>query len=343
MALFDGTTRPGVVGMRQDSVAVILLNWRTAQQTIRCLNSVVRLEAVRQVVLVENGSEDDSWDTIHRHLCSSARFAPGERLRGDYREVRVEVFLHVDCRPQIAVYLVQSPINRGFAGGCNLGMDLAMQEGATHFLLLNNDARCDNTLIHELLAISTEAPIVGARIFDETGRRPVFQGGNWPANIFGMRRVQPEPEWKSWPSFAAHGAAMLVNRDCAEVVRNRFGFIFDDKYFMYCEETDFCLRAASLGFASAIARDAKVYHQGAGSSGGAGNPRSYYYLTRNRVELARRWLPKSHLGIFHLYYLTSRMVIVVGHLLRARLVVARAIIQGLRDAYSDRYGRWRLH
>jgi GT2 family glycosyltransferase len=332
-----------MVGMRQDTVAVVLVNWRTAEQTIRCLDSVVQLEAVRQVVLVENGSGDDSWDAIHRHLCSSARLARVEGLRGDYRQLRIDVFRHLGNRSQIAVYLVQSSINRGFAGGCNLGMGLAIQEGATHLLLLNNDARCDDTLIHELLAVASKAPIVGARIFDETGQQPVFQGGSWPANIFGMRRAQPQPEWKSWPSFAAHGAAMLVNRDCAEAVRNRFGFIFDDKYFMYCEETDFCLRAASLGFASAIARDAKVYHQGAGSSGGAGNPRSYYYLTRNRVELARRWLPRSYLVIFHLYYLASRTVIVVGHLLRARLFVARAIIQGLRDAYTGRYGRWRLH
>lgn len=132
---------------------------------------------------------------------------------------------------------------------------------------------------------------------------------------------------------------MLLRRDLLERRIDESGFVFDPEFFMYCEETDLCRYGISKGYRCIVAHEAIAYHGCAKSSGGQGNPRSYYYLTRNRIALANRWLSPTLRVIFHLYYLPSRVILQIKRSAPARV----AVWQGLKDGYNGIMGMWKDH
>jgi hypothetical protein len=68
-----------------------------------------------------------------------------------------------------------------------------------------------------------------------------------------------------------------------------------------------------------------------------------YYMTRNRIHLARRWLSAGWKFLFHLYYAPSRLLLL---LLRPRNWTSgrgSAVLWGVMDGYRGVVGRWRHH
>ena len=87
-------------GLDQAAVYIILLNWNSAADTLRCLRALTLLRGVQaRVMVVDNGSEP----------------ADLERLRSGI------------ARWGLAVELVETGANLGFGGGCNVGMRLALE------------------------------------------------------------------------------------------------------------------------------------------------------------------------------------------------------------------------
>ena len=136
---------------------------------------------------------------------------------------------------------------------------------------------------------------------------------------------------------------MLVRADLLERRFNRLNFYIDPRLFMYCEEIDLAFFAKQTGAKCVITRDAVAYHKLAHSSGGRANTRSYYYLTRNRVYLARRLLSPFVQLMFHLYYAPTRCIRIIQYLLSGRRETALAILCGLIDGYAERMGKWAKH
>ena len=123
-------TEPG------SDVAVILVNWRGAGDTIACLASIAQLNGPRPyVIVVENGSGD--------HSLAELTSAPG-----------------IDV-------LIESRTNLGFGGGCNLGIAHARQAGFKYVWLLNNDTNpMPGALIALRSAIGAESGIGRSRFLD---------------------------------------------------------------------------------------------------------------------------------------------------------------------------------
>jgi GT2 family glycosyltransferase len=67
--------------------------------------------------------------------------------------------------------------------------------------------------------------------------------------------------------------------------------LLDDRFFLYLEDLDFCLRARNAGWRNIYYPASVVWHVNAGSTGGAGNPLHEYYLTRNRLLVGMRYAP----------------------------------------------------
>ena len=113
--------------------------------------------------------------------------------------------------------------------------------------------------------------------------------------------------------------------------------------FLYCEDAELSRWVHSRGLGCVMSREARVRHGHSRSSGGAGSPIPYYYLTRNRIRLARGWLDAPQRLLFHAYYLPTRLLLLLGHALRRDWRVFGAVLQGLRDGYRGRGGVWSRH
>jgi GT2 family glycosyltransferase len=270
-------------------VLVVIVNYRTPELVLDCLDSLkpeVEANPGTHVELVEGGSGDDSAAVLREGI--------------DRRGFADWVTLNLQEK------------NRGFAGGNNAAIKPAMaSEDPPDFIwLLNPD-----TLVHpgalgtliEYLRHHPDVGIAGSRLEDRDPPTPQRSAFRFPtlANQF-ENAMQFAPVSKLLDKHLvappiredAHridwvaGASMLVRRKVFEAVGP-----LDDRYFMYFEETDFCLAAKRAGFACAYVPESRVVHlvgQASGVTGKqkeAGPPKrrpAYWFESR------RRYFTKNH-------------------------------------------------
>jgi GT2 family glycosyltransferase len=215
-------------------VYVILLNWNGWQDTLRCLASVDHLEYPNyRVLIVDNCSTDDSVDRIRA------------------------------TQPNMP--MVQTEKNLGFAGGNNVGVRRALEEGADYIWLLNNDTVVGPRSLTAMVELAEEDPkvgVVGSVLYhmDEPEKVQVWGGGRvhfW----CGIVRDRDVPPHDSELQFVI-GASMLVKRALIEDI----GFL-DDGYFMGWEDIDYGFKARSNGWKLKTAVASTVWHKGSASWG----------------------------------------------------------------------------
>lgn len=238
---------------------VVLINYRTPELTLRALEAALReLDGIPEsaVALVENDSRDGSYERLASEIAA----------RGWDKRVRLS------C----------SPYNGGFSYGVNEGVrpSLESSDPAEYFYLLNSDATPEPGAIAtllEFLETHPEAGIAGSRVFGTDGRlhETAFRFHNLVAEfvsgiegIPGMARfidpfmvAMPLPTTTQQVDWLA-GASMMIRRAVFEQIG-----LFDERFFLYYEETDFCLRARRAGFLTFYLPESRVEHVGAASTG----------------------------------------------------------------------------
>jgi len=237
-------------------VAVVIVDWNEPDVTLEAVQSVIDQPGApsTEIVVVDNGS--DATSTGH-----PAADIPGVRV-------------------------VRLAENLGFAGGANAG--IAATTGDT-IVLLNNDARLEPGALAALVAPLAD-PRVGAAtaliLLDATSPQLVNStGGEVTRSGNGRDRDWALPlvdlERASGPAPAFSGGAVALRR--AAVVDA--GGPFDERLFMYYEDTELSWRMRRRGWEIRYAPDALVHHRHAHSS----NAGSDFFLRlneRNRLRFA---------------------------------------------------------
>jgi GT2 family glycosyltransferase len=293
-------------------VAAVVLNWNRREDTLACLASLERVpDRPELVVVVDNASTDGTAEAVAER-CPRAE-------------------------------LVRSPENRGFAGGNNLGIERALELGADHVLILNNDAEVEPGAIRTLVdaaAARPDAGSVGAKIlFAEPPNLVWFAGAEYdPRRGYnGRQRGYREPDDGRWDGIRetdrACGAAMLVPRAVLERVGG-----FDESLFLYAEDVEWSLRAARAGFRHYVVGESVVRHHVSAAAGGESSPLTLYYGLRNSLVVAERFAPLGRLATWR-----RRLVLLGAHaaqalLARGRLAGLRAVAAGFRDGLRRRLG-----
>lgn len=205
-----------------------------------------------------------------------------------------------DGSPEIVadldVRVVRAERNGGFAYGCNIGARIGH---APYVLFLNPDARIDVSALAELRQVLESDPGTGLAaprlLYGDGSLAPSQRHFPDPVTTFGealfLHRLCPRARWSSelmldpadydrdgepdWVS----GACMLVRRSALEQVGG-----LDERYFLYCEDTDLCARLRAAGWGIHYTPRATVGHL-AGASGSRAELRSV--LARSRVRYAR--------------------------------------------------------
>lgn len=296
-------------------IAVVIVNWNGYEDTAGCLAALADLDYPDyRVVVVDNGSTDGS----------------GERLASEFGW----------CE------FVFNERNRGFAGGCNAGIEAALAGGAEYVLLLNPDASIDGEALTELVTVqrASGAAVVGATITHGDGVvNPV--PSRYPDMLYYSGYRSSLPVGDSPDAYACErwfdtdrveGAGALLTADLLRERRETAGHYLDDSLFMYCEEVELGLWCRRHGVRSVVARGATVEHDT-----GASSSRAFqlYYLTRNRVLIAHRYLAGGERVAFDASYPAARLALAGRWLKRGDHAVARAVVRGLVDGYRGVDGR----
>jgi GT2 family glycosyltransferase len=228
-------------------VPVIILNWNGWDDTLECLRSLRENPEVDQVWLVDNGSfSDRGGDAIAVY--------PGLRiLRWDQ--------------------------NYGYAGGYNRALKVAVQEGFEFAYLLNNDAIVTRNFLSPVVRAARgndNLAAIGSRVlYADPADSVEFDGVIHPP---GVRPVRNESGTRLVRMVL--GAGMLVRLQTME----EFGY-FDDRFFCYCEEAEWCFRVRDHGLACAYCADSIIIHKGRKSDR---NANTTYYMFRNYFLLFER-------------------------------------------------------
>lgn len=193
--------------------------------------------------------------------------------------------------------LVQTGRNAGYAAGINAALNAAGEYGTV--LICNPDIRmrqgCAKRLVDSLRAgVGIAVPLLyeeGRETPHRSLRREstVLRAlgealiGNTRAGRFpALSELVTDPAAYRRPTRAdwATGALMAVSGDCLAVCGP-----WDESFFLYSEETEYCLRARDLGYATRLEPTAEAVHLGGDSQV---SPRLWTLLTLNRVRLYRR-------------------------------------------------------
>lgn len=256
--------------MAPATIAVVTVNWNGWQMTLQCLAA---LRACRvddftwHAYVIDNASTDDSL----------------ERL--------------VDLGPDTTV--IRSPVNGGWTGGNNLGVERALAAGHPFVFLLNNDAMLGPHALCELMAAHAERiaerPILGCLQRTDDGTGLTFSTIDIDPRT-GMLVGPPEERTRAllnerfMPTPIVNGAALFAHRSVFEEVGR-----FDDRFYLNFDESDWCLRAGAAGHSRYTLRDAVVFHSGNKSIGGASSPLQQYFIFRNQLLFSEKhgtWLQR---------------------------------------------------
>ncbi len=331
-------------------VAILIINWNCFQDTLKCLESLyASIYKEFRVIIIDNGSKDESVEEIKVSLCAHFSTGNSERIEQD----KIMIDGSDDIRAysfNSQAYLLASNMNHGFSMGCNIAIDYLRENGIQfdYLFLLNNDAVMEPDCLAELVGIAEKyqfnEAIVGAVVKNESDGSVLFAGARFPRELFATSLVAvPGDQSDHWPVGRVEGSAMLIPRRLLEQRRSERGYYFDPALFIYGEDAELCFDAWRSGYLVLMAGNAVVYHELSQSSGGGGSPLSYYYITRNRIRLAAQCLPAREKIFFHAWYPVSRIARALQRRVQGKPEVAMAILDGLWDGYRGKAGKWGKH
>jgi len=293
------------------TLAVVVLNWNGLEDTRALLPTLARCRVPdgwrMRVLVVDNGSSDGSAAALAREF------------------------------PEAEV--VALPENRRFAGGCNAGLVRALGQGADAAMLLNNDTEADPGLLEHLLLALEQDPAAGAAAPLICFQRPLdviwYAGGRCSPALGlaahrGLRRYDRGQYRVVEETGYLTGCCLLATRAAWEKVG-----LLDERYFIYAEDADWCLRARAAGFRLLFVPTARLWHKVSASSGAASPWKIYQRLRANLTLFSRHargpgrvtWLP---------CFVVQQKVLWLWLLLRGRRAAAAAVPRALWDALRRR-------
>jgi GT2 family glycosyltransferase len=286
---------PSLVGAGEPGLAsVVVPNYNGALYLGDCLDSV-RSQTYEplEAIVVDDGSTDGSADI------ADSRF-PESRL-------------------------IRLPRNGGFAYAANQGMKAARGE---FIALLNNDAVADPDWIAQLVAALSRHPEAGSAaskilLLNKPDRLnsagDLFRRSGVPDNRGAWERDHGQYD-EEVEVFGASGAALAYRR----VMLADLG-LFDERFFMYCEDVDLAFRGQLAGYRCIYAPRAIVRHRLSASGGGR---LASYYCGRNFIWLLARDLPAAAWRRHWPAIIATQLMLAFHSLLHAREPAARARLDG---------------
>lgn len=235
------------------TVVAVIVNYKTADLAAECVRLVrAQVGADVRVIVVDNDSGQQQVDRLRDLL-------PGERI-------------------------IETSRNQGFAGGVNAGVEAAWSENPDFLWVVTPDmAAQPDCLPHMLAAMQDDARlgicgpainadgewIVGCRLVEPLGFMTRIDTAR-PDAVAALPRVMPTD--------FVEGGAMLIR---AETARDVGAFRLE--FFLYYEESEYCLRARDRGWRLGVVPAAQVHTR----ARKADRNSRQYYLIRNSIMLAR--------------------------------------------------------
>lgn len=193
-----------------------------------------------------------------------------------------------------AATTVANTDNVGFAAATNQGIRLAQETGFDAVLVLNNDTVFTSDFLPGIARMARQRPgeiLAPVVLYDADPGRAWYAGGRftWARGAYQVHADEriPSGDAQHWAAGFAPGCALLVPM----AVFDRVG-LFDERFFVYWEDADFCLRCKQAGVAITVLRAPTIRHKVSILTKGENSPFSVRMYQRNQILFLRK-----HLGL----------------------------------------------
>lgn len=293
--------------MQSPAVAIIIVNFQGREDTLECLESLRGLTYPNfRIYLVDQASQDGTPQAVR------------------------ELF------PEVCV--IENPVNNGFAGGNNRGIEAACKAGAEYLFLLNNDTTVAPNLLEPLVELAESDPqigVVGPLMLYHSDPEVIWSaGGQMSAKGESTQRdqgiridtISPEPREADF----IVGCGLLVKRSVLETVG-----LLEEAYFLYYEEADLCARIRKAGYQILMQPASHLWHKVSRTTGPESDL-TFYYMRRNHLLYLSRHgdsLSRVAAGAIDIVYLALVFAV------RGNRKRSRVLLRALWDYLTGNFGK----
>ncbi|MFZ3069297.1 MAG: glycosyltransferase family 2 protein [Microgenomates group bacterium] len=254
---------------KRTKVAVVTVNFNNSRITEDCIYSFAGISKKNidlDLIVVDNGSVEEGSRKLEKKLPN--------------------------------VKFIYSKTNLGFAGGNNLGIEYALKTGATHILLINNDATIvEKNFLSEMM--KAKGDIVSPLVKYPNNGKLTFDYGGLVDKLFG-RNTHLHSLPKNIPDYFS-GVCLLIKSKVFKKVG-----LLNDRFFLYYEDADFCLRAKKAGFKLGFCESSSIFHHLSTSANKFGK-RKIYILANSHLWFCLKHLPFYSMPFYLSYNLYLRL------------------------------------
>lgn len=243
----------------KEKLAVLILNWNSAENTVSLYNQLkqhISLSTLDVFTLViDNDSKTQDQENLKQHI-----------------------------KPEELIFTGK---NLGYAGGNNVGIQKALSKGADYVVILNPDIKINSDFINPLVSKLRENSAIGAigpRISFHNNPDVIYSDGgildinnlyktghkNWKCNETDVDTNMREVDY-------VNGSAMIIPKASFAKVG-----VFREAFFLYFEESEWCLRLKKANLKVVVDPSIKVFHESS-----VKGKNYHFYMSRNRVWLAK--------------------------------------------------------
>ncbi len=277
--------------MEKVVVSIVIVNYNGKDLLKTILNSISKINNKQnyEIIVVDNDSKDGSQEFIKK----------------TYKNIR----------------LVENKKNLGYSG---INSALPYCKGR-YILFLNNDMEIDRNCIKELLSAIEKDKTIGmaAPMLVNYYNKGLKSGGTWVSRAFynGHIRGNGSPEIKEIPYLGVG----LIRKDLAE----KFGYLFDNDYFIYAEDLDLGLRLRLLGFKVVFVPDAVLRHMHAVTTKKSKSYEMAFLMERNLMMTYFKILSFKNIILLMPYVFLMRIAAIAKDIITLKFMNALARISAI--------------
>jgi hypothetical protein len=297
--------------MLHPKIGIIIINYNGEKYTNSCIRSIFKSSYQNYlIIVVDNASTDNSVQLLKEEFNNK-------------------------------IILIKNKDNLGFSGANNIGIKYALENGCEYVVLLNNDTEIDKDLIKNMVktSIKNNNAIISPKIYYYDKPNKIWSAGggiNWKKGLsyhYGFNEIDKGQFDEQKEIDFATGCCILIHKS----VFNKIGFLAEE-YFLYFEDTDFCVRAKRAGINSLYEPSAKLWHKVSSTTGSRESLITLYYGNRNRLYFNDKFNKKNKFYYLSYFYAT-RMVKFLVWLAKGQRNKTGIVLQAIRDYKKNKMGR----
>lgn len=290
--------------MTNKKIGIVIVNYNGEKFQNECIESVLNSTFQNfYIIVVDNGSTDKSMELLN-----------------GFSDNRIIKIYNND--------------NLGVAEGNNVGIKKSIELNCSHTLLLNNDTVLQPNTLESLMMHSLNYLVLTPKIYFYGTNKIWYAGGyisKFKANGKHFNYKQEDKNITyNWTYDYAPTCCMLIEN----TVFNKIGMM-DKNYFLYYDDTDFCMRLKLSNIPIALDVNTFIEHKVSLSTGGQISNIFVYYSNRNKF-----YFYKKHKKYFYLFSSVLLLINMLRQFLLARNKKQRKyILKAYRDFKENKMGR----